>query len=397
MHVLVVLIVFGSIFGAPVLMYAIRKYTEAMEKGLVGPRAGAARKELAELREQKKLLEARVENLESIVCSVDFELNQRLNRLAAEQSRQPLLPTGAPSPAPPPSAVETPRLGHSSTNSGGLRAGAKVADRYTVQRELGRGGMGAVYLAEDSKLGERVALKIVSPLFASDPGDASERFRREVSTARKITHPNVIRIHDLIEDGPNLLLSMEYIDGMALSAYLARQGALSLPEVRYLLTQICAGIEAAHDAGTIHRDLKPGNVLIDAQKKVKLIDFGLARTTFLQGMTATGLILGTPEYMAPEQVRGLACDERTDLYSLGCLAYHMACGRPPFLGDSAIAIGFAHCSEPVRKPRELRPDLPEAVELAILKALAKDPAQRYAKVSDFRAAFASVEPITRPS
>ena len=161
-----------------------------------------------------------------------------------------------------------------------------------------------------------------------------------------------------------------------------------------ILQKVCAGLEAAHEAGTIHRDLKPGNVLIDAQKKVKLIDFGLARTTFLSGMTATGLILGTPEYMAPEQVRGLACDERTDLYALGCLAYHMTCGRPPFLGDSAIAIGFAHCSEPARKPRELRPDLPETIEVAILRALHKDPAQRYPKVADFRSAIAAGEPAT---
>src|SRR5581483_6110789 len=144
------------------------------------------------------------------------------------------------------------------------------------------------------------------------------------------------RIHDLVEAGDQLLLSMEYVEGMTLATYLGRVGTLRLDEAKLLIGQICDGLGAAHAAGVIHRDLKPGNVLIDAQKQVKVIDFGLAKATFMAGMTATGLILGTPEYMSPEQVRGLNCDARSDLYSLGALAYHMLVGRPPFSGETPI-------------------------------------------------------------
>jgi serine/threonine-protein kinase len=258
-----------------------------------------------------------------------------------------------------------------------LRPGQKIANRYTLERELGKGGMGWVFLAKDEQLGERVALKVIAAqLGANDPAAASERFRREVSSARKVTHPNVIRIHDLVEDGTQLLLSMEYVDGITLQSYLGRVGALKLDEARHLFGQVCEGLNAAHLAGVIHRDLKPGNVLLDAEKRVKVIDFGLAKASFLAGMTATGLILGTPEYMAPEQVRGLACDARSDLYSLGAMAYHALCGRPPFAGETPIAIGFQHVTEAPRPLRQLRPELPAEVETAVLRSLEKDPARR---------------------
>ena len=332
-------------------------------------------KELEALKAERKQLEARVQNLESIVCSVDLELNQRLNRLAAQQSALGLLPP----------AQKSDVATAATTAMATPRAGQKIANRYLVERELGRGGMGCVYLAKDEQLGERVALKVIAASLGSgDPAAAAERFRREVSAARKITHPNVIRIHDLVEDSGQLLLSMEYVEGMTLQAYLGRVGTLKLDEARHLLGQVCEGLNAAHLAGVVHRDLKPGNVLVDAEKRVKVIDFGLAKASFLAGMTATGLILGTPEYMAPEQVRGLACDARSDLYSLGAMAYHALCGRPPFAGETPIAIGFAHVTEPPRPPRELRPEVPEAVEGAILKALEKDPARRPADALELK-------------
>jgi serine/threonine-protein kinase len=232
-----------------------------------------------------------------------------------------------------------------------------------------------------------VALKVVTATIANDPAGASERFRREVATARKVTHPNVIRIHDLVEDGPLLLLSMEYVNGTNLADHLGRSGTLRIDDALQILGQICDGLDAAHAAGVVHRDLKPGNVLLDGERRVKLIDFGLAKASFLAGMTATGLILGTPEYMAPEQVRGLPCDVRTDLYSLGALAYHLLVGRPPFSGETPIAIGFMHVTEPPRRPRELRPDLPAAVENALMKALEKDPARRFPDATEFRRAL----------
>ncbi|HZS38740.1 MAG TPA: protein kinase [Polyangia bacterium] len=354
-------------------------------------------KELERLKHERKQLEARVQNLESIVCSVEFELNARLNRLAATQSAIGALPPAKPKPALLP-AGGAPDVGTSPTVASPMRAGfaeaplaagERIAGRYTLERELGHGGMGFVFLARDEQLGERVALKVISQTMAADPAAAAERFRREVAAARKITHPNVIRIHDLIEDGARLLLSMEYVDGMTLAAYLGRVGALRIDEARHLLAQICDGLGAAHAAGVIHRDLKPGNVLVDGEKRVKVIDFGLAKASFMAGMTATGLILGTPEYMAPEQVRGLPCDTRTDLYSLGALAYHLLVGRPPFAGETPIAIGFAHVTESPRPPRELRPELPASVETALLKALAKDPADRFLDANELKRALTS--------
>jgi hypothetical protein len=384
--VFVTAIIFGSSFGfAGFVVYL--KHKAKMLKGNDDP------KQLAKEREERKQLEARVQNLESIVCSVDLELNARLNKLLAHQSALGALPpyagpvaNGAPvANGLPGGTAQT--IARGSLLATALQPGQKIAGRYTIEREIGRGGMGAVYLAADEKLAERVALKIINSAMAVDAAAAADRFRREVSAARKVTHPNVIRIHDLIEDGPLLLLSMEYVEGMTLSAYLQRLNVLRVDEARLLLGQICDGVAAAHAAGVVHRDLKPSNVLLDAQRRVKVIDFGLAKATFMAGMTATGLIVGTPEYMAPEQVRGLPCDARTDVYSLGALAYHVFTGRPPFAGETPIAIGFAHVSEAPQPPRSLRPDLPESLERAILQALEKEPGKRFADAAEFKRAL----------
>jgi serine/threonine-protein kinase len=210
------------------------------------------------------------------------------------------------------------------------------------------------------------------------------RFRREAAAARKVSSPSVIRIHDLGEARPGLLyLSMEYFAGRTLTEVIAQRGLVPLKEARDMLQQIAAGLEAAHQAGVIHRDLKPSNILVGERGKIKIIDFGLATTAFGDGLTATGAILGTPHYMAPEQVRGKPVDVRSDIYALGALAYHLVCGRPPFAGDNPIAIGFAHISEPVAPPRLLRKDVPQALEDAILAALAKAPEDRPLSAKEF--------------
>jgi serine/threonine-protein kinase len=377
------------VFGTPVAIVGLVSYFRYKTR-LLTASGKADLKELETLREERKQLEARVQNLESIVCSVDLELNARLNRLAAQQSAAGLLPpartqaaggsTEATSPT-----VASPAYGPKATTP--LGPGQRIANRYLLERELGHGGMGFVFLAKDEQLGERVALKVIASTLANDPAAAAERFRREVAAARKVTHPNVIRIHDLIEDGAQLLLSMEYVEGMTLATYLGRVGALRVDEARLLIGQICDGLGAAHQAGIIHRDLKPGNVLIDAEKRVKVIDFGLAKASFMAGMTATGLILGTPEYMSPEQVRGLPCDARSDLYSLGALAYHMLVGRPPFAGETPIAIGFAHVTDTPRPPRALRPEITPELEAALLKALEKEPGKRYVDAAELKRAL----------
>lgn len=316
-------------------------------------------------------LEKRVQNLETIVCSVDFELNAKLNRLASQQ----LLMHAAPSAA---ESAETEAF-----SLGSIGPGARVAGRFVVERQLGTGGMGAVYLARDEQLGEIVALKVIAGSALLDPA-AADRFRREASAARRISHPNVVRIHDIGEEQGVLFLSMEYIAGASLASLLERHGTLPLPQLRDVVAQVCAGLGAAHEVGVVHRDLKPGNVLIDGAH-VKIIDFGLARLAHIEGMTATGMIMGTPEYMAPEQIRGRPVDPRTDIYALGAVMYHALTGRAPFAGDSPIAIGFKHCHDALVPPRQVKSDVPEAWSQLVLRAMAKDPANRFAGAGELAA------------
>jgi hypothetical protein len=365
------------------------------------------RQETKQLVEENKLLRERVENLESIVCSVDFELNQKLAKLIDEQ-RSLILPAGAPAgggvagdagaavnaaspPAPQPSAGGA--LDRTATAHGvrpaapvttTLEPGQVLAQRYRVQRLLGKGGMGAVYLADDEVLGELVALKVISSAFAANEAAMVTRFRREAAAARRVSSPSVIRIHDLGEARPGLLyLSMEYFSGRTLTEVISQRGVVSLKDAQDMLVQIGAGLEAAHQAGVIHRDLKPSNVLVGERGMIKIIDFGLATTAVGDGLTATGAILGTPHYMAPEQVRGKPVDARSDIYAFGALAYHLVCGRPPFTGDNPIAIGFAHITEPVMPPRQLRKDVAPALDAAIVAALAKAPEDRPSSAKAF--------------
>jgi serine/threonine-protein kinase len=369
------------------------------------------------LEEENKRLRERVENLESIVVGVDYELNQKIARLIDGASLVGLPAPGAPGAAarptgeqaavaatapavagqdsPPPGAtkpvsgLERTMTHHPSPGGGGhsseLRPGEILAKRYTIQRLLGKGGMGAVYLASDEVLGEPVALKVISS--SSAPWDPTlvERFRREAAAARKISSPNVIRLHDLGEALPGLLyLSMEYFPGRTLSDVIARRGVVPLATCRDYLHQICAGLTAAHDAGVVHRDLKPQNVMVGERDAVKIIDFGLAKARAEDGLTMTGALLGTPLYMAPEQIRGKSVDARADVYALGALAFHLVTGRPPLTGDNAIAIGFAHLSEVPVRAKTLRPDLPDAWDAAIASALEKAPHDRLASASAFR-------------
>jgi serine/threonine-protein kinase len=394
---------------APAIIY-IRGQYKLKEKQLQLEAGNAKPEETKRLTEENKLLRERVENLESIVCSVDFELNQKVAKLIDDQRSviQPVSPApasaasaGVPGGAPTADAAPTPpELDRTATAHNPdkatpltttLEPGQILAKRYRIQRLLGKGGMGAVYLADDEVLGELVALKVISSAWASDEQAMIARFRREAAAARKVSSPAVIRIHDLGEARPGLLyLSMEYFAGRTLTELITQRGVIPLDDARDILQQVGTGLEAAHQAGVIHRDLKPSNVLIGERGAVKLIDFGLATTAVGDGLTATGAILGTPHYMAPEQVRGKQVDIRTDVYAFGALAYHLVCGRPPFSGDNAIAIGFAHLSEPPPPPRQLRKDISTPLEAAILAALAKLPAERPATARKFlELAFAS--------
>ena len=386
------LAILGTFGMAPLIVYLRGKHKlrekeleiEAQKQKALPPGSDGVKS----LEEENKKLRERVENLESIVCSVDFELNQKLAKVIDEQRSLVQLPA-APKDATPPGLDRTatlaaPATPKQQTSSTVIEPGQVLAQRYRIQRLLGRGGMGAVYLADDEVLRELVALKVISSSFATDEAGMVARFRREAAAARKVSSPSVIRIHDLGEARPGLLyLSMEYFAGRTLSDVITQRGLVPLKDITDILSQISTGLEAAHQAGVIHRDLKPSNVLVGERGAVKLIDFGLATTMASEGLTATGAILGTPHYMAPEQVRGKPVDARTDIYALGALAYHLVTGRPPFSGDNAIAIGFAHLSETPAAPIELRKDCPSKLSDAIMAALAKDPGARPSSAKAF--------------
>jgi len=401
MEHLVGIIAILMVFGPP--FYWLKRRFDLKEKAL---ESGDDPKQLESLEKERKLLQARVENLESIVTSVDYELNLRIAKLTSASRQLPAAPSaGVEAPAAaaqrniatdqtltsgqrPAEALAAKAEELRQTTAPELTAGTVLANRYRIGRLLGRGGMGAVYLADDEVLGEEVALKVMSSAFASDTTELIDRFRREASAARKVSHANVIRIHDLGEaNGGLLFLSMEYFAGRTLAEHLGSRGALTDRDLPDIIGQVCDGLEAAHQAGVIHRDLKPQNVLIGPRNAVKIIDFGLAKTAFMASLTATGIMLGTPFYMSPEQVRGAEVDARSDIYSLGALTYHAVTGRPPFTGDNPIAIGFAHCSEAPRPPRELSPGISAEIDAMILAALAKDPRDRPRSAADFRAAL----------
>jgi len=390
---------------------------EAVGKRRAARHDGGAAKELEGMRSDRKLLVERIENLETIVCGVDLELNQKLHKLLDEQR---LLTTGAVElPAKPGAAAASGATGAATgaakddrggrertlpappspaparqVVSQGIMPGDVLANRYRIQRLLGKGGMGAVYLAHDEVLGDVVALKVISSAWAADEAAMVERFKRECTAARKVSSPYVIRLHDLGEARPGLLyLSMEYVQGRTLAELITSRGLVPIADCVDILGQICNGLSAAHDAGVIHRDLKPGNVLVGDRNAVKIIDFGLATAAAAEGGAVTGMLMGTPYYMSPEQVRGRRVDAASDIYSLGALAYHLVTGRPPFSGENAIAVGFAHLSELPAPPRQLRPDVPVELDAAIMGALAKEPSDRPRSAAELRAAMtASAKP-----
>lgn len=317
-----------------------------------------------------KRIEERMENLETLICRMDSELNQQMEKslllarsgsgMAAAESSQ--MPTSI------------------------LSVASSLETRFQVLKEIGRGGMGVVFQAYDKQLREQVAIKVLSPLLSHD-SDALERLKREVSAARRVTHSNVIRIHDISEANQLYYVSMEFFGGTSLKEYVRQNGALSTMRAFQIASQICDGLEAAHQQGVIHRDLKSQNIIINSSNQIKIIDFGLARTAHLDGMTVSGLIMGTPEYMAPEQVAGKKVDERADIYSLGIILYEIFTGRLPFTGDSAISIGFKQIKDDPPAPRSINPQISEEIEEIILKALQKDPFQRFRTVGDLKRAL----------
>jgi serine/threonine protein kinase len=268
--------------------------------------------------------------------------------------------------AEPPTSVITPQ---------GQRTLSGLEGRYKDIQEIGRGGMGVVYRARDRETGDLVALKELVPEIAKDP-ELIERFKRELVLARKVTHPNVCRVHEFLPLGETAVISMEYVEGESLRRFLDRCGPVSVRRGLTWAHQICSGLAAAHRQGVIHRDLKPDNIMICTDGATKVMDFGIARTVDTR-MTVTGAIIGTPAYMSPEQAQSNPVDERSDVYSLGLILYEMFTGKPPFEAESAIALLGKQVSEPPVPPSRVEPFLPAFLSEAILKCLEKDPRKRF--------------------
>lgn len=258
----------------------------------------------------------------------------------------------------------------------GLARGSVFAGRYEILEELGTGGMGSVYRVFDRKLEEEVALKLIRPDIAVSQ-KTIERFKNEIKAARKITHPNVCRMYDLHEEGESLFITMEYVRGEDLKSVIHRMGTLTMGKAVSIAKQIADGLAEAHKLGIIHRDLKPGNIMIDKEGSAKIMDFGIARWLEDKGSADTGMIIGTPEYMSPEQAEGREADQRSDIYSLGIIIYEMVTGKVPFEAATAFGILRKHRTEIPPDPKGLNPQVTPGLARMILKCLEKDGEKRY--------------------
>jgi beta-lactam-binding protein with PASTA domain/predicted Ser/Thr protein kinase len=255
--------------------------------------------------------------------------------------------------------------------------------RYRIMRKLGSGGMANVYLAEDQELGRRVAIKILNDRHAGDE-QFVERFRREAKNAASLSHPNIVSIYDRGEAEGTYYIAMEYLDGKSLKELILERGPAPVSVAVDYARQILAALRFAHRNGIVHRDIKPHNVLVDAEGHAKVTDFGIARAGASQ-MTEEGSIIGTAQYLSPEQARGTKVDQTSDLYSLGIVLYEMLTGTVPFTGDSPVEIAMKHLSATPEPLSARRPDIPKALDLVILRALAKDPAARYQSAEEMDA------------
>jgi eukaryotic-like serine/threonine-protein kinase len=260
--------------------------------------------------------------------------------------------------------------------------------RYRIVRKLGTGGMANVYLAEDEVLGRRVAIKILNDRHAGDE-QFVERFRREAKNAASLSHPNIVSIYDRGEAEGTYYIAMEYLDGRSLKELIIARGPAPVHIAIDYARQILAAIRFAHRHGIVHRDIKPHNVLVDAEGRLKVTDFGIARAGTSQ-MTEAGSIIGTAQYLSPEQAKGAPVDETSDLYSVGVVLYELLTGVVPFSGDTPVEIAMKHLSAPPEPPSVKRAEIPRELDLVVLRALAKDPADRYQSAEEMDADLARV-------
>ncbi len=276
--------------------------------------------------------------------------------------------------------------------------GSVIAGRYQVEAQIGIGGMASVFRAEDIQLGRKVAVKVLHAQYAED-GEFVERFRREAKAAAQLQHPGIVAVYDTGSWDGTWYIAMELLEGPTLKERLNREGRIQPAEAVALTEQILKAVRAAHRDGIIHRDLKPHNVILDDAGHPKVTDFGIARRG-ASDMTATGSVLGTAHYLAPEQAQGEVITPRTDLYSVGVVLYEMLTGRTPFEGDSAVSIALAHVNNEPRSPRSIVPEITPALDAVVMRSLAKRPSDRFADADAFLAALSDasrgIAPIYNP-
>jgi serine/threonine protein kinase/Tfp pilus assembly protein PilF len=271
-----------------------------------------------------------------------------------------------------------------------LISGMVFAGRYQIIDELGKGGMGRVYRVLDKKLNEEVALKLIKLKIAKDTKTV-ERFSNELKIARKIGHKNVARMFDMNEEKGTNYITMEYVRGEDLKKLIRKMGQLSIGQAIPIAMQICEGLGEAHRLGVVHRDLKPQNVMVDEDGEARIMDFGIARSVETKGITGAGVMIGTPEYMSPEQVEGKEVDTRSDIYSLGVILYEMLTGHVPFEGDTPFTIGVKHKSEKPKNPKDINAQIPDDLSRLILKCLAKEKENRYQSAEELQSELTNIQ------
>jgi serine/threonine-protein kinase len=263
--------------------------------------------------------------------------------------------------------------------------------RYEIQSRLGEGGMATVFGGTDRVLGRRVAIKVLSPHYARDR-KAVERFRREAQAAAGLNHPNVVSVFDTGSDDGVHYIVMEHVEGRTLADVIRDEGALQPGRAATIAVDVCRALASAHERGLVHRDVKPGNVLLASDGGVKVTDFGIARVASGEPLTVTGSVMGTASYLSPEQVRGGEIDARSDVYSLGCVLYEMLTGRPPFDGETPLAIAYKHVEEDPVSPSSINPAVPSELEAVVRKAMSKHPTDRFASAAEMARDLRSAAP-----
>jgi serine/threonine-protein kinase len=276
--------------------------------------------------------------------------------------------------------------------TGVLDAGAVLGNRYEIKALLGQGGMGLVYRAFDRQLGETVALKTLRPELVASDRTTLERFKQEIRLARRITHRNVVRTHDLGEVDGLFFITMEYVAGTNLKELIRQRGKVPVPITLTIGRQLCRALEVAHEQNVIHRDIKPHNIAVEPSGFIKVMDFGIARLMERsgEGLTQAGTAIGTPEYMAPEQLMGDPVDARADLYAAGAVLFECVTGRIVFQAPSLTALIAKHLEDTPEDPRRLNPGVPEPLAAAVLKALAKKPDDRWRTASELADALDAI-------